>query len=203
MSFTNKIDTRTLSLVLIALIGGVIGGYIFNATIKDNEIESLSNAFIAQFDSKDTDIVALSDTMSSLEEQISQLEAIVADPVIGFNTPDYDSGWMEIESGSYVDVNHNLGTTNLFVYLIGGSIFNDYDVHQNNYGGDLYRVPVIDFDENGQGYYSDFDYHKSGVHWSTYGENTIRISRKNNDASWPRFRVLLWVLPEPQVVMMP
>lgn len=203
MSFNNKIDTRTLSLILIALIGGVIGGYISNASIKDNEIEGLSNAFIAQLDSKDTEIAALSDTMSSLEEQISQLEASAADPVIGFNTPDYDSGWIEIESGSYVDLNHNLGTTNLFVYLIGGSNFNEYDIHQNDYGGDIYRVPVIDFDENGQSYYSDFDHHMEGVNWRTYGENTIRISRMDADASWPRFRVLLWFLPEPPVVMMP
>ena len=52
MTITNKIDTRTLSLVLIALIGGVI--------------ECARAA-------------SLSDTISDLESQISQIEVSISD----------------------------------------------------------------------------------------------------------------------------
>lgn len=200
MSFTNKIDSRTLSLVLIALIGGVMGGYLSGATTRSSQIESLSNAFTAQLDTKDTEIATLSDAMSSLEEQLSQLEASAAEPVIGFNTPDYDSGWIEIEPDSYVNLNHNLGTTNLFVYLVGGYKANEYDTHQIAIGGDVYYIPFYDAADSLR-----FLERHDGIFWRTNGVNTIRVSRlsENINYNWPRFRVLLWMLPEPPVVMMP
>ena len=199
MSFSNKFDTRTLSLVLIALIGGVIGGYLSDATLKDNKIESLSNAFIAQLDSKDTEIASLRDAMSDLEEQLSQIEASTADPVIGFNTPDFDSGWVDIEQGGTVEVNHNLGTRNLFVYLIGARTHANEDlIHQNHFGAEAYGLPEIT--PNG-GVVTDFI--DRGVFWHITDENKIRVIRVWDDIDWHRFRVLLWQLPEPPVVMMP
>lgn len=79
MSFTNKIDTRILSLVLIALIGGVIGGYLSDFNVKGSKIESLSNYFNAQLVTKDTEITSLSKSVSDLGTQVSQLENNIVD----------------------------------------------------------------------------------------------------------------------------
>ena len=199
MSITNKIDTRTLSLVLIALIGGVIGGYLSGATFNDTKIESLSNAFVAQLDTKNTEIASLSDAMSDLEEQLSNIEASIADPIIGFNTPDYDSGWIDIEQGGNVEVNHNLGTRNLFVYLIGARTHENEDlIHQHHYGTEAYGLDAIT--PNGG---IDTDFIDRGVWWLINGENEIKIVRVWDDNDWHRFRVLLWRLPEPPVVWEP
>lgn len=199
MSITNKIDTRTLSLVLIALIGGVIGGYLSGATFKDTKIESLSNAFVAQLDTKDTEIASLSDAMSDLEEQLSNIEASIADPIIGFNTPDFDSGWIDIEQGGTVEVNHNLGTRNLFVYLIGALTHENEDfIHQHHYGTEAYGLDVIT--PNGG---IDTDFIDRGVWWHISDENKLKITRVWDDYDWHRFRVLLWRLSEPPVVWEP
>ncbi len=99
MTVSNKIDNRMIVLVIIALIGGVIGGFLSNVSMKGTKFEGLSDYFSAQLITKDTEIASLSKTMSELEQQISQLEVSIADvesvPVIGFNTPDYDSGWVD------------------------------------------------------------------------------------------------------------
>ena len=87
MSFTNKVDTRTLSLVLIALIGGVIGGYISGATFNDTKIDNMSNAFITKLDSKETEISSLSKTVSDLGTQVSQLENNIVD-IASLEAPD-------------------------------------------------------------------------------------------------------------------
>lgn len=199
MSFSNKIDARTLSLVLIALIGGVIGGYLSNVTTRNTEIEGLSNAFIAKLDTKDTEIASLSDTVSDLEAQLSQIEASIADPVIGFNTPDYDSGWIDIDQGGSVDVNHNLGTKNLFVYLIGARTLENEDlIHQQHFGAEAYGLPEI---TPSGGVATDFI--DRGVFWHIRNDDQIKIVRVWDDNDWHRFRVLLWQLPEPPIVWEP
>ena len=79
MSFTKKIDSRMLGLFLIALIGGVIGGYVSNVSVKGTKFESLSNYFNAQLVTKDTEITTLSKTVSDLGTQVSQLEGNIDD----------------------------------------------------------------------------------------------------------------------------
>ena len=199
MGFTNKIDTKTLSLVLIALIGGVIGGYISGATFQDSKIESMSNAFIAKLDTKDTEVSSLSDALSDLEEQLSNIEASTAEPVLGFNNPDYDSGWHDMVQGGTVEVNHSLGTRNLFVYLIGARTHLNEDlIHQNHFGAEAYGLPEIT--PNG-GVATDFI--DRGVFWHITDDNKLKVIRVWDDNDWHRCRVLLWKLPEPPVVWEP
>ena len=197
MSITSKIDTRTISLIVIALIGGVIGGYLSSASFKDIKIEGLSNAIIAKVDSKDTEIASLGDTISDLEAQLSQIEVTIAEiesvPAIGFNTPDYDSGWIDVQL-NHVDIHHNLGTTNLFVYLIGGG---PDSPHQFRYGGDWFLTREGDATAI---YYEDS---RNGAYWTTADENVIRVMVNDHEQNWSEIRTLLWLLPEPPIVMQP
>ena len=202
MSLTNKIDTRMLSIVLIAFIGGVIGGYISNAALKDTQIEGLSNALTTQLISKDTEIATLRDTMSMLEEQVSQLEGTVAymesATVIGFNTPDFDSGWIVIEPASTVYIHHNLGTNNLFVYLLGGyGEGSELVTHQHSSGGDEYVLGTLHNNE------WEFEWYNVGTEWYANSENTINVYRRSTDMMYRYTRVLIWVLPDPPELTTP
>jgi len=117
MSLDNKNDTKILRLVFIALIGGILGGYLSNASINNSGLDSLSNAFTAQLDTKNTEIASLKGTVSDLENQMSVLENSVAElytpTVVGFNTPDYDSGWRTIDADETLEVQHDLSSPNL------------------------------------------------------------------------------------------
>ena len=101
----------------------------------------------------------------------------------GILNPDYDSGWTALSGRIVVQFNHNLGTSDVFVYVLakwyrnwtgsGGPM-----VHQFYYGGDSYGTP-----EQTQGFY-----------WDSYTQNPnmIRVS------CWERtdeIRVLIWKLP--------
>jgi len=196
MGFTKKIDARTLSLVLIAFIGGVVGGYVSNATMNNTQIEGLSNALTTQLISKDTQIATLSSKVTTLQDQLSRLEesvSIIEDvPIIGVNTPDFDSGWIAIEEDAdgIIWVRHDLGTLNLFVYLLGSETYVSGGeivtrVHQIAIGRDIY----------------DDDNNDRGVWWIA-GEQYINIERSTDDNFWNRnfwneVRVLIWVLPDP------
>jgi len=188
MGFTSKIDARTLSLVLIALIGGVVGGYVSNATMSSTQMEGLSNALTTQLVSKDTQIATLSSQVSALNVQVSQLQGTIAEmesvPVVGINTPDFDSGWITYGDpgwdGSYLYVMHNLGTQNIFVYLLGreGVDYNPYQM-------------VLEKDP--------YDDHKLGILWYAYGYDTLLV-RRNPESEWTMIRALIWALPDPPEV---
>jgi len=101
----------------------------------------------------------------------------------GILNPDYDSGWTELSGRIVVEFTHNLGTSDIFVYILakwdrdwegsGGPM-----VHQFYYGGDRYGDP-----EQTQGFY-----------WDTYTENpdTIEVSCYERA---DEIRVLIWKLP--------
>jgi len=202
MGFTNKIDARTLSLVLIAFVGGVVGGYVSNATMSNTQMEGLSNALTTQLISKDTQIATLSSKVTTLQDQLSRLEesvSVIEDvPIIGFNTPDFDSGWIEIIEDSagarFAFVRHDLGTKNLFVYLLGSEVYESggkiiTQVHQLAIGRDIYD------DAN----------HDRGVYWHTQDDYGLWVSRSSDDNFynrnfWEEVRVLIWVLPDPPEV---
>jgi hypothetical protein len=93
--------------------------------------------------------------------------------------PDFDSGWIGIGTGeTYFE--HNLGTQDLFVYMIGkiGGIL----VHQGGYGGIYYYTTEMTYE---------------GAVWTTYGLNYVSVTRYLHDTSWDEVRVLIWKLPEP------
>jgi len=104
-----------------------------------------------------------------------------------FGAPDYDSGWIPIEPGSSEMVTHNLGTNELFVYMIGR-----YPVWLPD--PDIWTHVVHQI---GIGTDSDGD-DQTGVAWWLYDDaddDTMWVMRKGDDADWLEFRVYIWIIP--------
>jgi len=104
----------------------------------------------------------------------------------GVLNPDYDSGWEATDGYIVVEFSHNLGTSDIFVYVLA-KWYRDWPgsggpmVHQFYYGGDTY----LDTGDT-QGFY-----------WNCYTEdpNVIEVSQYGGRAD--ELRVLIWKLPEP------
>jgi hypothetical protein len=104
----------------------------------------------------------------------------------GILNADYDSGWEVVNGRIVVQFNHNLNTSDVFVYLLckwyrnwtgsGGPM-----VHQFYYGGDSYGDP-----QQTQGFY-----------WDCYTENPNMIEVSQYGGRADEIRVLIWKLPEP------
>lgn len=95
----------------------------------------------------------------------------------GFGAPDYDSGWLTFTEGDLnFEVTHNLGTTELFVYMVGKDSFGR--VHQWFYGGDIR------------------DSGRVGANWRTSwaNDNKIDLYRLVDDQVWEEVRVYIWVI---------
>ena len=105
----------------------------------------------------------------------------------GILSPDYDSGWVLREDRLVVDFTHNLGTSDVFVYVFakwyrnwtgsGGPM-----VHQFFYGGDRWGTMQGEQD---------------GFYWAGYTENnnTISVQMLALYPSIDELRVLIWRLP--------
>jgi len=118
---------------------------------------------------------------NSLTLKIEELElqlAIMNASKLG--TPDYDSGWFNISNGGQVIKTHNLGTTNVLVFMVGKySNSSSPYIHQRNYGGE----------ETWPNYW--------GAYWQDLTETTIRVIRQGQDENWNYVRVMVWKIPEP------
>ena len=105
---------------------------------------------------------------------------------VGILNPDYDSGWVTTDGRIVVEFNHNLGTSDIFVYVLA-KWYRDWPgsggpmVHQFYYGGDSYGDP-----EQTQGFY-----------WDCYTENPNMIQVSQYGGRADELRVLIWKLPEP------
>jgi len=99
----------------------------------------------------------------------------------GFGAPDYDSGWTVINPGTNVNVTHNLGTEDLFVYLYGRfrNTLGDmrWIYHQTNFGTNIFGLGD--------------EWVQRGAQWSS-DENSIVVFREYTDESWEEFRVIIW-----------
>jgi hypothetical protein len=198
-----KIDERTVGILLIALVGGVIGGSL-TEYLAGSEFLTQA-AFRTELLSKDTQIAALNTQIATLNNKIStleneytqlstSLETLETLSEAGFNAPDYDSDWLAIDQGDSVEVNHSLGTTNLLVYLIGE--FDDNYTHQYAYGGNEERYIEYEI-VPGEYYYDAVEkYGTLGAWWRTDGEDRILVFRPDHDDQWNEFRVLIWRLPD-------
>lgn len=105
----------------------------------------------------------------------------------GILAPDFDSGWVTInDTGTGADilyVEHNLGTQDIFVYMVGKDQWGF--THQGRFGG-----------------YVDDVGRDTGAYWLAINENTTMVWRDEDDQVWgsPRWaqvRLLIWRLPEP------
>jgi len=120
------------------------------------------------------------EAISGLESRVETLEE--QSPPPGFlSAPAYDSGWVAFNPGQGVTLEHNLGTRELFVYMVGLHIDHDV-VHQMAYGSDSY----LDRDDN--------LYKEWGARWWLPSDNTIYVSRRQADLWWQEIRVYIWVI---------
>jgi len=107
--------------------------------------------------------------------------------------PEYDSGWVQINRSQTITFTHNLGTTEVFVYVVGRCVtINpmsgqsiDRGMHQTNYGGGIW-----DFAEPARW--------QTGLCWYNLNNATIAVCRMGADdlsiqpAEWTYVRIMIW-----------
>jgi len=99
---------------------------------------------------------------------------------LGFiNPPAWDSEWREISKGADLPLTHNVGTTNVLVYVIGNySPTESPLIHQIDYGGDMKNTGDV-----------------CGVWWEDLTATTITVHRRSDDDKWKWVRVMIWKIP--------
>jgi len=86
----------------------------------------------------------------------------------------YDSGWQNISKGADKIFMHNLGTTEVLVYMMGKYDGASPYIHQIFYGGDGNVANVY------------------GTYWKDLTTTTIRVHRTEQDNDWNYVRVMIW-----------
>ncbi len=94
----------------------------------------------------------------------------------GFGTPDYDSGWRTIGQAEELTLAHLLGTTDVYVYLVGKR--SDGLIHQADYGWSLAGISNA----------------RHGAAWHNLDADFIKIIRGGDDMNWVEVRVMIWVV---------
>lgn len=145
-----------------------------NASLLDSQMKTDNlNASLMQLQSTvDSLNATFNERTNDLETEIAILDATK------LGKPNYDSGWYYLSAGSNVVLTHNLGTTNVLVYMIGK--YSDSAapyIHQVQYGGD------------------DTSWYLWGAFWSELQTTTIRITRQRDDSNWNAIRVFIWKIP--------
>jgi len=101
----------------------------------------------------------------------------------GLPAPDYDSfieyeGWRYLPTGP-TRFDHNLGTTNVLVYVIGTKTYGG-TAHQIEYGGE-----------------KEVSLGVHGAYWHELTTTEITVHRNGDDGNWEYVRVMIWKLPPP------
>jgi hypothetical protein len=123
-------------------------------------------------------ITTLEVTVGEQQVRITDLEtelAVLNATKLG--QPDYDSTWYNISKGESIILTHNLGTTDVIIYMIGNDTDSAHYIHQIGFGGDNYF--------SGAG----------GAYWYELTPTTIKTTRAANDNDWDQMRVLIWKIP--------
>ena len=97
----------------------------------------------------------------------------------GLSTPNYDSGWRTIAAGQTLTMVHVLGTTNVYVYVIGKSASATYGIHQIDYGW------------TSAGGIGNAVY---GLRWYALDTEVIKVVRADQDSVWEQVRVMIWII---------
>lgn len=89
--------------------------------------------------------------------------------------PAYDSGWVSINVDQEIILTHNVGTTDVLVYMVGKSsdTASPY-IHQKWYGGEVNVIAEY------------------GVFWYDLTKTTVRVQRHLSDANWNWVRIMIW-----------
>jgi len=145
-------------------------------------------------------IELLEANMTEMKTTIIELNATIVylNDTRGLGPPDYDSGWFSIAAGTSVCLTHNLGTTDLLVYVIGKNA--EGNIHLFGYGGDAFGS-LIDNPPRPECH--------QGLYWRGLTTTRIYIDRllqdqsgagsgaPRGDVAWDNARVMLWKIQEP------
>ena len=151
---------------------------------------------MTKIDQLNATIIEQQNTINLLNTEIIYLNQTVIEvnSTRGLGAPDYDSGWLSIAASAYTLLYHNLGTTELLVYVIGKD--SEGSVHQCVYGGCGYG-PMVDNPPRVA--------YEDGLFWRQLTTTSIRIDRLKDDGAnggvsgpaWDNVRVMLWKIPQP------
>lgn len=121
-------------------------------------------------------VMELQDTTNYLNTTIDYLNQtlIVLNNTKGLGTPDYNSGWVAINQGQTLQLQHNLHTKDVLVYVIGNDGYL-YFIHQISYGGDVQPGDT-----------------QEGLYWHSLTEDSIKLYRYPTDSRYYVVRVMIW-----------
>lgn len=196
ISNMSQLDERmgTAELSLLDLISrvGTLEDQMVTMDSRITQLESLYdtlNASVLAIDAKYAALISslnttITELNSTLSQQIDDLEtqlAIMNATKLGM--PDWNtSGWYgPLAFGDTVfnhDLNLNLTTTDVLVYMIGRKTLTG-SIQQKDYGGWQQA--------NGNWY---------GAYWYLLTENTITVHRHGNDGDWVYVRIFIWKIPK-------
>jgi hypothetical protein len=83
-------------------------------------------------------------------------------------SPDYDSDWRPTNRGYTTIIEHGLGTSDLFIYVVGNSQVYPDAIHHRYYG--------------------------QGLKWKATSTH-IWLEREASDTNWDKVRVYIWIIP--------
>jgi uncharacterized coiled-coil protein SlyX len=127
----------------------------------------------------ETRINTLNATLVEQQSRIADLETqLIILNATKLGKPDYDSDWVSINKGQSLIFDHNLGTTDVLIYMIGYDIDATRYINQIKYGGD-----------------SDWPY-GYGASWSELTSTTVKVTRGGDDPDWDYVRVMAWKIPQ-------
>lgn len=197
-----KIDIKDISYVA-KLFGTYTTDTPMNKTELLIEVNATYGALLSRIDSLNSSLLSLQAYLNievptlevkvdeqqiriaDLEAELSRMNSTIiqlSDSVGILNMtklgkPDFVSNWTDITQGQQITFNHNLGTTNVLVYMIGNDTSGTLYIHQIKYGGD-----------------SDFTY-EYGCRWQELTSTTIKVIRAPSDPNWNQVRVMIWKIP--------
>ena len=136
----------------------------------------------AKIDSLNSTVVQMQNAINYLNTTVINLNLSVIElnATKGLGPPDYDSGWVSFYYRE-IRLTHNLGTTNLLVYMVGKDLAGQ--IHHCYYGGE-----------------NDFSNRQYGAYWGRLFATTIDVFRGSQDpdstqGGWVEFRVMMWKIP--------
>jgi len=146
-----------------------------NLNVSVLELQGNVAWLLTKWETLEAQIAQMNDTIAQLETDLAILNATK------LGTPDYDTfevygDWLSIDTGETKSLPHNLGTTDVIVYLIGNDT-SLYGIHQRDYGGAL----------SGGNYF--------GAYWHDLTDTWIEVTRRDQDQNWDYIRVLIWKIP--------
>jgi hypothetical protein len=142
-----------------------------NKTALLIEVNATYASLLSQINELKTMIAQMNSTIVQLNDRVDILN------MTGLGKPDFDSDWNNITAGQQITFNHNLGTTNVLVYMIGNDTSGTLYIHQIKYGGDTSVLTEY------------------GARWQELTSTSITVIRAPSDPNWNYIRVMIWKIP--------